>query len=91
MVQRIVNPTAARAVQYADDAAACVRDLPAEGQGTKAEQGAACAEANATLAEIQAKIGALGKGRKVAAEAAKVDALLTSVNARASRLYGVKL
>lgn len=91
LVQGIVNPNAARAVQYLDDARATIEALPEVGATTKADLAAKCADANATLDEITAKLATLGSGRKIDAARAEVAKLSGNVRQRAAQAMGIKL
>ena len=89
LVQSVVNPNAAKAVECVDAAKDARRKLDGIPETGKGAYLSACAEANQTLIEISSKLTNLGTGAKIAAAKATVTKLHKEVSQLASRAMGI--
>jgi MoxR-like ATPase len=88
LVQNVVNPNAARAVECLDCAKAARAKLPAN--VTRSDL-AAVAECNQTLLEITTRLGTLGTGKKIDAIRKEVGQIHAETSRLASKAMGISL
>lgn len=89
LVQGVVNPNAAKAVECLDAAIEARATVPSEGSVSRGQYLSACGECNQTLIEIQKKISGLGTGRKIDSIREQVKALHGEVSKLAARAMGI--
>jgi hypothetical protein len=89
MVQTVINPNAAKAVECLDAAREARGKLPAEGSVPRGAFLGACGECNQELIEIQKRIATLGTGRKINAARDEVTRIHKEVSSLAAKAMGM--